>query len=1236
MTLHYLFGGEEVYSSEVNIPVGESFTLSEEDFTILGGAYIVTGLDSDTSSISSLTESIVLDEAHDGSCAYLLCQRPQTFTMSTAIENVCDSEGTAYTRSTATIYNGTDTGKTATVIVAKYTDDGILAGVERETIILEPASESAVTKTVNTPVGEGFTAIMLWNDFSGLMPYLSKVDSRNPSGESKRPETDDLIMIPTTNKYVTPSSEQSGNEAVNMLTRDGGTRWSAQAAENEPVYADIDLGLTHDIHTVGLAFYNGKVRSSRFSVAISTDGESWHEVVAPRYSSGKTAAVEYYSFDTAPARYVRLYGYGWKANEITNEGLVEKSDYWFSVTAFEAYGTVSGDEIIVESENQSFDSAVSLIGAGWETAALNEMTYTDYTPTTGTELHGEIAQTPAESGMGESNKAMHLYDNVDRDDSGSGAGAIGASHKLSIPSDKYTVSFKWYVPNTIDEKTYNAQWAGVTLSSGKISGGADTSHPAALQLRLAPSGKNKMAFNIMRSITYNEGDQVGLLGSSYAFKAGCVWDVRLDVNSLADTVLVTVSDGTRTESQLVRYGLFNAERTINQTWSSSKVNYIMFNTGAGGKCEMYIDDFSVTETPDDSENEGNIVFEQNFSSFEAKTDIRTEQGGVSSALIKETDQAYTGYYGTMLGVNIDTNNKLDGNTLHLYDYVGRDGNSTKGSGGVFAYVDLPKLSESSITKIKFDMIAPTYGEWAGFALGSGHNEGGDDTTHPLALQVRFSPQSEGMQFNRNNGTYYNKGSNSAFVGTGNNRLGYNKVWSFEISFNPLLKNMTVKATDGSIVSTGTASVPDGWGSNRIDTLIFNTGSGTSTNMYVDNIQVIDTGLEKTSLAAVNGIIRLESVYSGEGYYLYHNNSSGSSLSVGKNKNPFYTRVVERKGLADPDSVSFELMSNPGYYLVADSSWKVSIQKYRDTDEFRRDATFNKVSSLLGRDSKNDFSYQLYRNNKLYLRENGSSITVYQYKSDDGDGIKKACSFHLRSEASSYVSDSFDGTSISSQWQKGYPWYTNYHNHSAVHRDSNVVVSGGRVLLKATKRGDNEWIKNSAGQTGYSDSINNNTWKRYVAWTGVISINKKVFNKGSYIEGSFKQPNSPRGYWTAFWLNGRDSWPPETDMFEYLSSKGTSTWYTATHGGTEGAGWQTNSAVGNLRTQYHTFAIDWGYNYMKMYVNGSLYFEAPDTSYQKNMYLILNTGIGAWESEPDSTTKWGEGLECKWIRGFQYY
>lgn len=99
-------------------------------------------------------------------------------------------------------------------------------------------------------------------------------------------------------------------------------------------------------------------------------------------------------------------------------------------------------------------------------------------------------------------------------------------------------------------------------------------------------------------------------------------------------------------------------------------------------------------------------------------------------------------------------------------------------------------------------------------------------------------------------------------------------------------------------------------------------------------------------------------------------------------------------------------------------------------------------------------------------------------------------------------------------------------------------------------------------------------------------------------------------------------------------------HTAIHG--EG---DTNNLFGkqsdfgiNVTTDYHTFALDWGYDYVKFYVDGRLYeqgYNHDTINFQKNMRLILNTGVGGWENEPDDTMVWDDGLRCKYVRCFQY-
>lgn len=143
-----------------------------------------------------------------------------------------------------------------------------------------------------------------------------------------------------------------------------------------------------------------------------------------------------------------------------------------------------------------------------------------------------------------------------------------------------------------------------------------------------------------------------------------------------------------------------------------------------------------------------------------------------------------------------------------------------------------------------------------------------------------------------------------------------------------------------------------------------------------------------------------------------------------------------------------------------------------------------------------------------------------------------------------------------------------------------------------------------------------------------------------MEGTFKQPDAGYGFWTAFWLSGANEWPPETDIFEYLSSSGSAGahgWYTNMHMSSSSSkgSWYWGS---NLRTQYHRYALDWGYDYMDMYYDGQLYARYTGDIVNKQnssggCVLVINTGIGGWESSLPS--QYGIGMSMEWFKSWQY-
>lgn len=587
-----------------------------------------------------------------------------------------------------------------------------------------------------------------------------------------------------------------------------------------------------------------------------------------------------------------------------------------------------------------------------------------------------------------------------------------------------------------------------------------------------------------------------------------------------------------------------------------------------------------------------------------------------------------------------------------------------GAGGVLAQHILTLPSDRGDYRMEFDLNMSGNVYYSGVSLTDGIITGGADIDNYAALQLRFEVVGDKVKINRMTSNYFNEGSPVALF---ENAFNMGENIHFEITVSPLKRSIFVSAEDGETKETQALYFTNAdneltrnttWTWLEANTVVFNTGAGASCEMEVSDFvlrEVKRDGGVSESVLPANGNIRLEAVRlesyptsSGDYYgrYVYHNGED-AVLSVAADKNPAVTRFVEHTGLLGC-GVSLEAATLPGYYIVAESD-AFYLRKLENTGDFYARATFMKTEvENVGYYTGTTYSY------RTYLQRDNEDKFLYDTTTDKKTGDLKPWkkwsaaqgAFYLKSEASEYVADNFYGSSISSQWWTNYPWKSNNptndsYNFSALITKNNVIVENGELLLKATKASG--WPTNKSGDTGiqYNGDFGRTDWQRWQGYVGVVSIQNKVYNKNCFIEGSFKQPESPIGYWNAFWLAGRDSWPPEIDIFETLSSVyGAKAWHTAIHG--EG---DTNNLFGksskdniNVTTGYHTFSMDWGYDYIKFFIDGKCYQRTHNNStlnYQKNLRLILNTGIGGWEAEPDDTMVWNDGMRCRFVRSFQY-
>ncbi len=578
-----------------------------------------------------------------------------------------------------------------------------------------------------------------------------------------------------------------------------------------------------------------------------------------------------------------------------------------------------------------------------------------------------------------------------------------------------------------------------------------------------------------------------------------------------------------------------------------------------------------------------------------------------------------------------------------------------GAGGVIAQKRFYPPQNRSDYEIDFKISVENNTYFSGFSLTDGQVSGGSDLSHYAALQLRFDNSGNKVKVNYIKSNYFNEGTPRPLF---ESEFKKGVDWDVTVKVSPGKRRAEITIDDGTTRETKTLfyaynddelTRPSRWTGLEANTFVFNTGAGAKCAMKVSDFTITETETERKNDRGTNAVVRLEAVrlsgdLSGNAYFgrfVTHNGADGK-VEVTAERDPALTRFVEREGLIGC-GVSLEAVTEPGYFLVVENG-TVMLRKLQNNGAFLANATFMRENAEnLGYYTGTTVAYRSYvkQNDCLY-----DSSEVHRTGTLKMGSIDKPSNmeFYLRSEAVNYVADNFYGNRIGSQWWTNFPWKSNNpvndsYNYSALITKNNVIVEKGELFLKATKIGGNDWAKDMSGETGIQYNKWGKTWEKWKGYVGVVSIQNKVFNRQCYVEGSFKQPDSPVGYWNAFWLTGRDSWPPEIDIFEFLSSRyGHSKWNTGLHGQNDKNNVGTTGSGVDLTNGYHTFALDWGYDYMKFYVDGKKFYSVQknDTvNFQKNVRLILNTGIGGWEAEPDGSMVWDDGMRCRYIRSFQY-
>lgn len=102
-------------------------------------------------------------------------------------------------------------------------------------------------------------------------------------------------------------SADDGNLPSHAIDGDPQTRWSA---EGDGQWIGVDLGADGPVSQVQLAWYRGDSRRTSFDIQVASSRSARWRTVHSAESSGTSAGLESYSFETVRARFLRVVGHG--------------------------------------------------------------------------------------------------------------------------------------------------------------------------------------------------------------------------------------------------------------------------------------------------------------------------------------------------------------------------------------------------------------------------------------------------------------------------------------------------------------------------------------------------------------------------------------------------------------------------------------------------------------------------------------------------------------------------------------------------------------------------------------------------------------------------------------------------------------------------------------------------------------------------------------------------------------
>ena len=179
------------------------------------------------------------------------------------------------------------------------------------------------------------------------------------------------------------------------------------------------------------------------------------------------------------------------------------------------------------------------------------------------------------------------------------------------------------------------------------------------------------------------------------------------------------------------------------------------------------------------------------------------------------------------------------------------------------------------------------------------------------------------------------------------------------------------------------------------------------------------------------------------------------------------------------------------------------------------------------------------------------------------------------------------------------------------------------------------ITAAAAAPGIRDAIEGQAYT-----SGMLNTYHTFSQTFGYFEIRAQLP-AAQGMWPAFWMLPADgSWPPELDVMEMVGGAPNilrNTVHSQVSGGhrVDATHYldESNVAVPDMTSGFHTYGIDWEPDTITWYYDGQPTFQAATPAdLNTPMYLIANLAVGgAWAGDPDGTNP--AQMTIDYIRGY---